>query len=88
MKDAEAAAGGMLMGVRPGGRVGVLRASGGNGGGGCAGGGVCAAPVAYGLVTYEVSDVIDGIASRKADFFALEIPPLSSRVFLPGDLRV
>jgi hypothetical protein len=81
---------GMLIGARPGGRVGVLRASDGIGGGGPCGGGVCARP-AYGLVTYDVSDVIDGIGSRSPElparrlFSPTSLPP---RGDLPGDRRV
>ena len=50
--------------MRPGGCVGVFRASGGNGGGGPAGGGDVGD--AYGLVMYEASEVIEGIGSRNA----------------------
>ena len=54
------------MGARPGGLVGVRRASVGIGGGGPGGGGVSAGP-AKGLVIYDASDVIDGIGSRRPD---------------------
>ena len=68
-KDAAAWVGDMLMGSRPGGRVGVRRASVGIGGGAPAGGGVWAGP-AYGLVMYDVSEVMDGMGSRSPDLAA------------------
>jgi hypothetical protein len=61
--DAAACVGDILIGTRPGGRVGVLLASGGSN---RPGGGVW--PEAYGLVTYEASETMDGIASRRFAF--------------------
>ena len=70
--DAAARVGEMFMGVRPGGLVGVLRASMGIGGGGPDGGGVCAGP-AYGFVVYDVLDVSDRIRLRCSDFPAFRL---------------
>ena len=78
------------MGVRPGGLVGVLRASTGIGGGGPAGGGVCAGP-AYGFVVYDASDVSEGIGSRKPGFPAFRLLSFTSLPVLgesPGERRV
>lgn len=47
--------------------------------------------MAYGFVTYEVSEVMEGIGSRSAPFFLLLLPPLFSFPLLgdfAGDLRV
>jgi len=73
------------MGAKPGGRVGVRLASVGMGGGGPRGGGVAAGP-AYGLVIYEVSDVIEGIGSRNPDLLVFRLPPPPSLQFF-GDRR-
>ncbi|KAH9817428.1 hypothetical protein Tdes44962_MAKER10369 [Teratosphaeria destructans] len=70
----------MSMGASPGGRVGVRRASAGKGGGGPGGGGVggVTTAVAYGLVMYDASEVVDGIGSRRPDLPPLRRLPLVS----------
>lgn len=62
------------MGLSPGGREGVLFASGGSGGNDSAGGGDVGE--ANGLVMYEASEFIEGIGSRS--------PPLRRLVPLPA----
>lgn len=76
----------MLIGARPGGRVGVRRASVGMGGGGPGGGGVREGPAAYGFVMYDASDVIEGMGSRSTAFpLRLLLSLVGDR---PGDFRV
>lgn len=60
--DAAAWGEGILIGLSPGGREGVLFASGGSGGNASAGGGDIGD--AYGFVMYEASEVIEGMGSR------------------------
>lgn len=76
------------MGVNPGGCVGVRRVSDGIGGGGPFGGGVCDGSPAYGLVTYEVSEFMEGIGSRRAampDRLLFSPFPCPLREGVPGD---
>ena len=73
-----------MIGFSPGGREGVLCASGGRGGKASAGGGDVGE--AKGFVMYDASEVIDGIGSRSPSLLDLRLlvpfPPLP----LPGDL--
>ena len=82
--DAAAWGDGILIGFSPGGREGVLCASGGSGGKASAGGGDVGE--AKGFVMYEASEVMDGIGSRSPLLLDLRLlaplPPLP----LPGDL--
>ena len=88
-KVADACVGERSVGVKPGGCIGVDRVSSGIGGGGKFGGGVRVSPAAYGFVTYDVSDVIDGIGSRNAATRCTREPLIRSLPFgdfLDGDL--
>lgn len=82
--EAAACGDGILIGFSPGGRDGVLCASGGSGGKASAGGGDVGE--AKGFVMYDASDVMDGIGSRSPLLLDLRLlvplPPLP----LPGDL--
>jgi hypothetical protein len=73
-----------LIGFSPGGREGVLCASGGSGGSDSAGGGDIGD--AYGFVMYDASEVMEGIGSRSPLLEDLRLlvplPPFP----LPGDL--
>ena len=72
------------MGFSPGGREGVLCASGGSGGKASAGGGDVGE--AKGFVMYDASDVIDGIGSRSPPVLDLRLLVPLPLLPLPGDL--